>query len=276
MVEYANRIRQFRPVLLTSYPTPLERFAEFCREENLSFDGLKAIVCSAETLHPAQRQTIEGSFGVPVFNSYGSREFSDIAQECAAHNGLHVCIDRLFLEVLRDDGRPCVPGEVGELVITDLDNYVMPFIRYRTGDLGSLSPLPCPCGRGLPLLESIEGRVFDLIDLPSGGTISGTFWTLLTRHASRDIVKFQVVQERVNEICLDLVVKGGSLRSEEEALLRARIAEKAPGLRVLIKYATDIPVTAAGKHRFVINKLRCAKTFSDRTNEGRVCSTRWR
>jgi aspartate 1-decarboxylase len=126
-------------------------------------------VTSGETLSLEQRETIERFFGCAVFDRYGGVEFNNVAQECREHNGLHIFSDLVYAEVLSTENEPVKPGEVGELVITDLRNHYMPFIRYRTGDLAVQSDRKCPCGRGLPLLERIEGRSFGPVDdIPLG------------------------------------------------------------------------------------------------------------
>jgi len=255
MARYAKLIQDFKPTLLTSYPSPLEHFAKYCLNENIEFSSLRAIICSAEQLFDYQREVIEKAFGVPIFNRYGCREFGDLAQECELHKGLHVNAEMAIIEILREDGTPCQPDEVGELVITDLDNYAMPFIRYKTGDLGSWVKKHCSCGRGLPLLSGIEGRVFDLIRSPSGKTISGTFWTLLLRYISQEIVAFQVVQEHLDTIRLLLQVNGTRLTQQQETVLRQKITAIAPDLRVSIRYVKKIPLAKSGKRRFVISRL---------------------
>ena len=107
---------------------------------------------------------------------------------------------------MKENGEPAAPGESGELIITDLDNYGMPFIRYRIGDIGVLSDRKCDCGRGLPILEKVEGRTFDIIMGTNGRHLGGTFWTLLLRTAVDGIKQFQVVQESKNEINIKIVV----------------------------------------------------------------------
>lgn len=255
MADYVKQLQAFRPKLFISYPSPMERFAEFCMDRKVYLPALKAIICSAEQLFDHQRKTIEKAFGVPVFNRYGCREFGDLAQECDEHNGLHVNVERAYVEILDENGSPCPPENLGELVITDLENYAMPFIRYRIGDMAAWSNHTCPCGRGLPLLERIEGRAFDLIKTKSGQYLSGTFWTLLLRHISQNIVSFQVRQERIDKIEILLKTMSGKLSEASEQTLRYGIADKAPNLQVNIKYVHEIPLTKSGKRRFVVSSV---------------------
>ncbi len=255
MANYIKRLQAFRPKLFVSYPSPMEHFAEYCIDQDLRIPSLKAVICSAEQLFEHQREIIKKAFDVPVFNRYGCREFADVAQECDEHNGLHVNVERVYVEIIDEDGEPCPPGKLGELVITDLDNYAMPFIRYRIGDMAAWGERDCPCGRGLPLLDRVEGRSFDLIKTKSGRYLSGTFWTLLLRHISQDIVALQVRQDNIAGVEILLKMPSGQLSHESEQLLRRKIAEKAPDLEVHIKYVDHIPLTKSGKRRFVVSDL---------------------
>ena len=115
-------------------------------------------------LYDFQRRNIEKSFKTPVFNRYGCREVGHIASECPAHKGMHYDADRLIIEIVDDEGNTCPPNTVGNIVITDLNNYVFPLIRYKIGDMGSLSDdTNCECGCTFPKIRKIEGRSFDII-----------------------------------------------------------------------------------------------------------------
>ncbi len=252
MAEYVARLNAFRPRILTSYPSPLEHFAKYCEQGKHTVPSLKAIICSGEQLAPHQRELFQRIFSVPIFNRYGNREFANIAHECDCHSGLHIDMERVLLEVVRADGSPCNPGEVGEIIITDLDNYAMPLIRYRTGDLGSLADRECFCKRGFPLLEKLEGRTFDLIYTPTGQTISGTFWTLMLRHVSEEILSFQVVQNSIGEITVLLQMADKPLNKEQLSELKNRIGSICPVIVVQVEYVKSISLTKSGKRRFVI------------------------
>ncbi len=135
IADYYRQLRDYRPAMMLGYSSALAFLADYLTRENLELASPRGIISSAETLTDEHRASIEGYFGCPLLNRYGSREFGDVAQQCEEVAGLHVFSDRVHLEILRPDGTTCDPGERGEIVITDLDNKVMPFIRYRTGDL---------------------------------------------------------------------------------------------------------------------------------------------
>ena len=256
MRRYLSMLQRFRPHLLISYPSPLERFSRYCADQGVRLDSLRAIITSAEQLHEHQRVTIEHSFGTRIFNRYGSREFGNIAQECPQHHGLHVAADSFFVEVLDDDGKDCPPGVIGHIVITDLRNEAMPFIRYRTGDLGTWSSRQCSCGITLPMLETLEGRTLDLVRGPEGHVISGTFWPQILKQACPAIRNFQIHQKTVQAIQIDLLMepKRKLTQSELEHIL-AKVGEYAPGLEVGIDYVDGFISTPSGKHRMVISEL---------------------
>ena len=96
---------------------------------------------------------------------------------------MHINAEHVYVECLKENGEPAAAGESGELIITDLDNYGMPFIRYRIGDVGMLSDRKCNCGRGLPIMETVGGRTFDIIVGTNGRHLGGNFWTLILRKA---------------------------------------------------------------------------------------------
>jgi len=251
---YVRILDQFEPVLLVSYPGPLYELARFVLAENLHFPSIRCIVSSAETLFPWQKETAEKAFRCPVYDRYGCREFGSIAHECETREGLHINAERVIVEVLNEELNPCKPGETGEIVITDLDNYNMPLIRYRIGDIGAFSDHVCSCGRRLPLLQRIEGRTLDVIRTPGGKAIGGTFWTILFRSIP-GIEAFQVVQEHLDEIEVRFV-KDSNFEDSCIAYFRDKIAKQCgQDLRVSFNEVKKIEKTPSGKARFIISRI---------------------
>jgi phenylacetate-CoA ligase len=251
MEEFARRLAGFRPRVIVGYPSALNHFASFCLHRGLGL-RVPSAICSGELLQGRQRETIAQAFGCQVFNRYGSREFAVMAMECPAHLGLHIFSDRFYVEVLRG-GRPAAPGELGEVVVTDLHKYGMPLIRYRIGDAAVIASGPCECGRGLPLLERLEGRVFDVIALPGGRFVGGTFWTLLARSVP-GVRKFQVVQEGPESLELRLVAEG-ELDPETLEELGRKVKAACGEVRLEIKLVEAIPDLPSGKQRLVVSKV---------------------
>ena len=255
--EYVVLLRKNRPQLLISYPTPLVEFSEYCLKYGIELNFIKSIICSSEQLYDFQREIIETAFKAEVYNRYGTREFGSIAQECGQGKGLHVNVERVFIEILDENDKSCKPGEKGQLVITDLDNKIMPLVRYKVGDFAAWDlSTSCRCGRGLPKLKFVEGRSFDVIKTPNGTVISGTFWTLLIRYVSKDIKEFQILQNTKSSIDINIVTLSGKMINETEAkTLELRIKEKDENLIVSINLVPEIKLTKSGKRRFVISNL---------------------
>lgn len=255
MFLYAKKLLQYKPKVIIAYPSPLYHFAKFLEENEIKGINPKSIISSAEVLYEYQRELIESVFQCRVFNNYGCREFDAIAQECSEHSGMHITAEHVYLECLKGDGEPAALGERGELVITDLDNYGMPFIRYRICDVGVLSDRKCNCGRGLPIMEKIDGRTFDIVVGTSGRAVGGTFWTILLRTAIEGIKQFQVIQESMSEINIKVVPRESFDESQIDKLTN-KIREYLGGdMEVNFQIVDKIPPTKSGKFRFVISKV---------------------
>jgi phenylacetate-CoA ligase len=248
MAGYASLIRGRRVALIVGYPSVMEEFGRFCARKRLIFPHLKAIICSAETLYEEQKRAVQEFLGVPVFNRYGSREVGDMAQERPGSTGLVVNSDRVYLEVVREDGTPCETGETGDVIVTDLDNFGMPFIRYRIGDRAAWSP---EVSDGFPVLLGVDGRSLDVVRTPDGRRIGGTFWTIVLREKP-GMEKFQVVQRSIEGVEIRYV---RSDREPDWDWIRARIREHCgPGLDVRFEPVDAILPGAGGKHRVVISE----------------------
>ena len=255
MDQYIKSVLAFKPVLLVAYPGPLEQFAIHCRERGVRFPSFNAIVSSAETLWPHQREIIEEAFGVSIFNRYGSREVAHIASECEAHDGLHVSVDRLLVEVVDEKGHPCPRGEVGRILVTDLDNFGMPLIRYEIGDRGALAEQrPCNCGRGLPRLDKVEGRTLDIVRTPDGHRIGGTFWTLLLR-SRPGFRQFQVIQNSLDGVVINFVRDAGLDRAVLDYFTKRIQEHCGRDFKVDFVEQPSIDLTGSGKLRLIVSNL---------------------
>lgn len=195
-------INETKPVILKGYLSSLLFMAEYMNEHKLHFSfHLKAISSTTETLLPGNRKMLEEAFQVPVFDQYGCGEASGIAYECAHHKGMHLTQEHVIAETLDEKGYPVI--KQGNVVISNLDNFIMPFIRYANGDLATLSETRCSCGVNLPLIASVDGRTSDVITLKNGAKVHGVFFTdiLYEKGISTDrIHRFQVFQAVPGEI----------------------------------------------------------------------------
>ncbi len=212
------------------------------------------VLSAAERLFPADRAALVEAFGPGVFETYGSREVMLMAAECEAHDGMHVSMENLVVEVVVRDGaksRPARPGESGEVVVTDLHNYGMPFVRYATGDLAVLRSLErCACGRALARLGAVDGRVTETLRDGAGGRISGLIFNVLLVAHGHVVRAFQVVQHRDDSLTLRVV--GERFDAAAEQALRSSLAPYLRALPLTIERVADIPTERSGKRKVVI------------------------
>ena len=261
MQECIEQIHTYKPKLIVAYPSVLEELARAMQESSRRPSSVRAILVSAETLYPHQRALFESVFDAPVYNRYGCREVGDIAQECPQHQGLHINSDRVLVEVVRDDLSPCAPGEIGNVLVTDLDNRAMPLIRYFITDRAALAaPGECGCGRALPRLEVVEGRTLDVVRFPNGSAVGGTYWTILLRRRPgkrefHGMDQFQIVQQRQDEVLIRYVAEAPVSAAAADAI-RKQVAQQAgPAFGVRFEQVTHIPVNVAGKKRIVVSEI---------------------
>jgi phenylacetate-CoA ligase len=253
MGAFADRVRRQRPRILFGYASSLYRFAQFVRQkgfDDITFDG---IFSSAEVLYPGQRQYIEETFRCEMFNRYGTRDLGGIACECEAHTGLHVSIENIYIEILRD-GEPAQRGEVGEIVGTNLNNYGMPFIRYANEDMAAWHTQDnCPCGRALPMIELVEGRRIDMFRTKDGRSVWGGFATPL--FGMEGVKQFQLVQKSL-DLVVARVVKEGELEQDRlDTIERTVKIALGNDVEVRFEFPEDIPVLSSGKFRYAISEI---------------------
>jgi len=253
IASYYKELRTFKPDMILGYSSALSFLADYLTREDLVLASPKGIISSAETLTDEHRSSIEGYFGCALLNRYGSREFANVAQQCEEVAGLHIFSDRVHVEILRPDGTPCETGERGEIVITDLDNTVMPFIRYRTGDLARTASGICSCGRGFPLLESVEGRTSELIVGKNGKYYSCQSPRLFGADIP-GIGQMQLIQETIDLIEIK-VVPDNLWNDDGREKLVARMTELLGDTEVKVTLVDNIPPAPSGKFPFTISKV---------------------
>jgi phenylacetate-CoA ligase len=246
---YWKRCLEFRPAYFYGYVSMLEAFAAFVRRRGLPGRDLKlkAVVSTSEVLSSAQRAMLEDVFGTRVQNEYGCGEFGPIAYECE-HGSLHIMSENLVVEVLGADGRPAAAGESGELVITDLNNFAMPMVRYRVGDFGVLGD-GCSCNRGFPVLANIWGRAYDFVETPDGRRHHGEFLMYLFEDFRREgfgIEQFQVTQTEGWRLEV-LVTSPAPIAADRIERVRAELETRLAGLHVTVRQVPAIERLASGK-----------------------------
>lgn len=266
MLRYVDVLESQQPPMILGYANALTAFARFLASQRPEHKiRPKGIISSAEALSAENREIIESVFRCKVLNRYGSREVGLIASECQLQTGLHINADNVFVEVGDFSGarstkdfekqrvpRLCEPGESGEIIVTDFWNRGMPFIRYRMGDEGSLLAQSCGCGRTLPLMGAVSGRVSDFIIALDGRRIHGEYFTHLF-YQLPNVKQFQLIQEELDHIQLKLVLKHGE--SDDEYLVQEIQKVCGQDVRVDILICDEIAPTASGKYLFTISKI---------------------
>ena len=253
MAEYAAAIERARPEVIVGYVGPLVRLAEWLRAEARRPHRPQAILGAAEALHAPQRALLEEVFGAPAYDTYGCREFMLIASECEQRRGLHTTADHLHVEVA--NLQPChAGGESGDVVVTDLHNAGMPLLRYANGDMATPSTRSCACGRGLPLLERIDGRRLDTLRTPSGHLLPGEY-IVYAFLCVLSVKRYQVVQREADTLDVTLVPGEGFGEATLEQIRGQMASAVGDAMKLRFHVVDDIPASASGKFRVAICEL---------------------
>jgi phenylacetate-CoA ligase len=246
-----GNIRRMRPDIIWGLTSNIILLATIIEREGTEDIQPRLVFTNGEILDQKGRDLIASAFGVGPLDCYASHEFGSIAWECQERKGYHINIDSLVVEFIKEGGW-AQPGESGELVITSLNSYAMPLIRYSIGDVGILSDKPCPCGRGLPLMSLMEGRVLDFLLLPDGRKISPH----PLRRALIDIpgiFRYQIIQEEKDKITVK-IMKGEGFSAETIDKIREKCrAILGDNIEAKPLVVDDLPKDKSGKFRVVIS-----------------------
>ncbi len=245
---------KWRPQVIMGYALTLNLLAEAVREGGAAGIRPRMIFHTSGLLHDHDREGIGAALGSKVIDIYGSDEGGCIAWECPQCRGYHVNVDLVALEIL-EDGRAVPAGKPGEVVITNLHSFAMPLIRYRQEDVAAWSPEAPRCGRGMPLLKDIQGRIDDFIILPSGGRISPHpfYWALLLVPG---IAKWRVVQETRSLLRVE-VAAGPDFRKDGPSMIEANVRKIVKDeMEIMVSVLDAIEQNPLQKFRSVISKVR--------------------
>jgi phenylacetate-CoA ligase len=255
LLQFTQRIRKFKPRMMFGYPSSLALLAEYVTNNGYKVDdlGIKVVFVTSERLYDHQRKAIEAAFGAPVANGYGGRDAGFIAHECP-HGAMHITAEDIVVEIVDEDGGALPFKEKGEIVITHLSTGDFPFVRYRTGDVGSLSGDACPCGRGLPLLAEIEGRSTDFVKAADGTVLHGLALIYVLREIPA-VEEFKIIQESITSITVQLVTSASDTEQLEKTVTEQFRHRLGDSLVVTFDYVSQIEREASGKFRYVISRL---------------------
>ena len=253
LLDICKRLSKFKPRLISSYPSSLLFMSEVMLKHNIRVSPT-AIQTTSETLTQRDRKIISERFNCRVMDKYGSRETNVIACECEEQMGMHINIENTFVEFLKD-GKPVKPGDIGEIVVTNLNNFGMPLIRYAIGDLGIPLKEKCKCGRTLPLMRQLNGRESDIITTVNGDMVDSYFFSYLLQEF-KEIAYFQIVQTTLKDIILNLVMNEGAEREKIENKITEKINFFTKNsFNIYYEYVDNIPIEKSGKRRITISRV---------------------
>jgi phenylacetate-CoA ligase len=241
---------------LNGFSSSLYSLARYMEEHGIANPGIRSVTATGDMLFPHYREVIERQFGVRVIDYYGAGgEGLHVASQCDLARGYHIHMENTIVEVLAGD-RLARPGELGRLVVTQLDNYAMPLIRYDIGDTAILDTEPCACGRAHPTLKAVNGRVYDIVYAPNGSALLPHFFVVAFKNLQQ-VRHFQAIQSEPGRIVIKLVAGVDCNRAACERELARAVAQATAGsLLVEFDWVSEIPLVGAGKRRVVISRIR--------------------
>ena len=253
---FVAAIRARRPRMLFGYPSALSLIARFAADKKIDLRslGVRVAFVTAERLYDEQRQQIADAFGCRVANGYGGRDAGFIAHECP-EGRLHITAEDIIVEIIGQDGQPVQAGQSGEIVTTHLATKDYPFVRYRTGDIGALGTTRCACGRGLPVLDRVEGRSTDFVVAADGTIMHGLALVYVIRDLT-GVASFRIEQESLARTRVQIVPGPGFTDATEHTIVQGLKARLGSAVDVAVERVDSIPPERSGKHRYVVSHVR--------------------
>ena len=250
---YLTAIKNHNLKYMVVYPSAMYNLAYYLNQFDLRSNSLKFILSNAEPLYPYQKEMIEEVFNCPVYNSYGLAESIIGASECVQGHALHLWPDAGVTENLAiNQDSPQEAGKPGRIIATGLINTAMPLIRYETGDIGIMNnDNACKCGRKMPIINQITGRLADCIVTKDGRLISRLAHVT---EAGLPIIEMQIVQESLERINV-YVVSEQLLTTEHREKITDLIHQRVGDIPIVVKQVKHIKRSANGKFRSVISKV---------------------
>jgi len=254
--DYHHRLEKYGAKFLYGYPSYLYMFAMYLKNEHLRLPSIKAVITTSEILLPKYRRTIEEVFKCSVYDDYGCNDGGVQSYECTKHQGLHYNDLQSILDVNGEEN-----DNFGKLVITNLWNKSMPFVRYENGDIVELSKSLCDCMSPFPIIKKVEGRTYDLIHFGNGQNLSGSTLVHIMGHVEANektnssILEYQAVQTKKNVL---------ELRIRTETILKSEAIKYInvvfyryfkPEIELIIKVVGELEKTNSGKLKFIWTQI---------------------
>lgn len=250
--EHVELLRRAKPRMFSSYAISLELIAERIIESGITDIRPRVVYSCAMPLSDRGRSLVQQAFGVPALDVYVSAELGPLAWECADNHGVwHINDDVQIIEILDDQDRRLPDGEVGQVVVTQLNCAAQPLIRYRIGDLAARLPSRCTCGRGLGLMTAVQGRTRHVIHMPDGRVLHGTVLSTVLK-VFPEVARWQARQTAPDQIRI-LVVPTSHWSEGSAAAIVKKLAERlGVGVRYEVETVECIPLSPAGKFQTIV------------------------
>jgi phenylacetate-CoA ligase len=251
---FAHKIKKSRIKVLYGYAVSVANLAKFIQDKGIEGINPRSVIIDSMSLFENEVMLIERVFGCKVWWIYHNRENGTFASECSEHNGYHIFAQNFIFEFIRN-GEPVAPGETGSIVVTDLTNYAMPFLRYDVGDTGVPSDEGCACGRGLPIMKKLLGRTSEILVSASGEFIFDPFYGLLQHiFETRKIKQYQIIQETPTQIIVN-IVPDKDYGTEDTKIIRKAIRTLMGNMEIEVKLVDSIATSNSGKRQVVLRKF---------------------
>jgi phenylacetate-CoA ligase len=266
--QHFKTCQRIRPKYMYGYSSALYRFARYLKEEGIDAAqlNLKGVISTSEVLYDFERELIEDVFKCPMINEYGACEAGVLAFECP-EGKMHITVENVYIEIIKEDGQPAMPGELGEIVVTELNNFAMPFIRYKIGDLATRvdEEEKCKCARGLPLIGEIVGRALDTAITPTGKLLHAHVFNYIIRSAisrGADIKEFKIIQKDKHRLLIR-VVASKKLKEEYRNYITGQIKNlMGENIKIDFEEVESIPLEKHGKFSFFSSEIPALKKDS--------------
>lgn len=245
-------LRRVAPDYLLSYPSNFEALAKHCLDRRIRFGNLRDLRTISEALQPEVRDVCREAFGVEIKDIYSAEEVGNIAFQSPASEQLLAQAETAMVEIVDDAGKPCGPGGLGTVLVTPLHGFALPLIRYAIGDYAEAGD-KAACGRGLPVINRVLGRMRNMVRLPNGQLFYPNYAYLMKDMDK--VVQFQIARRAATQLELRLVVRA-PLTPDEQRVLRARIQERfGYPFDVDFAYRDLIPRAPSGKFLDFVSEI---------------------
>ncbi|MFN0316535.1 MAG: phenylacetate--CoA ligase family protein [Burkholderiales bacterium] len=253
---FIGDIIRMRPRMLFGYPSALSHIARHACLRGIRLDrlGIRVAFVTAELLYDSQRASIERTFGCRVANGYGGRDAGFLAHECPA-GSMHITAEDVIIEIVGNSGNVLPAGQPGEVVVTHLATRAFPFIRYRTGDVAVLQAGSCECGRGLPVIKDVRGRVTDFVIAKDGTVMHGLALIYVVRDLP-GIKQFKIEQESLDRTTVHVVPGEGFGADTRQIIMTGMKARLGASVDIVVNTVINIPAERSGKFRYVVSHVK--------------------